>query len=48
MGRKVKPSEHGEGYGAGKILGYHCLLLGLFTSGNLEVCDNSKVRLDHV
>jgi hypothetical protein len=40
MGRKVKRSQHGEGYGKGKILGYHCLLLVWFTSGNLEVYDN--------
>jgi hypothetical protein len=48
MGRKVKRSEHGEEYGTGKILGYHCLLLGRLTSGNVEVRDNSKVRLDNM
>ena len=48
MGRKVKRSEHGEEYGTGKILGYHCSLLGRLTSVNLEVCDKSKIRLDHV
>jgi hypothetical protein len=40
MCRKVKPSEHGEGYDKGEILGYHCSLLGRFTSLNLEVCKN--------
>jgi hypothetical protein len=48
MGRKVKPSEHGEGYGTGKILEYYCLLLEWLTSENVEACDSSKVRCDHV
>jgi hypothetical protein len=48
MGRKVKRSGHGEEYGTGKILGYHCSLLGGLTSGNVEVCDDSKVRLDNM
>ncbi len=47
-GQEAKPSEHGVEYSNGKFLGYHCSSLGRFTSGNLEVCDNSKVRLDHV
>jgi hypothetical protein len=48
IGRKVKPSGYGERHGTGKILQYNCSLLGQFTSGNVELCDNSKVRSDQM